>query len=366
MTENADQRLKSGNEHSDEISLKSIILSLKKWFDYLLSKWLVILLFGLLGGILGFTYAYLKKPVYVANSTFVLSDNTEGGGLSQYSNLASMVGIDIGGGSSSGIFSGDNILELYKSRKMLQNTLLSSAIFNGKRQLFIDRYISYNKLRDTKFKKVAASDLVFTKGDSSFTRTQDSVITVIVTDINKDYLDVSKPDKKLSIINVQVKANDELFAKEFVDQLVSNVNKFYVDTKTKKSAENLRILQHQTDSIRIALNGAISGVAVSIDANPNANIARQILKVPSQKKQIDAEANKAILTELVKNLEISKISLRKETLLIQVIDNPVYPLEKIRVGKVKSMIGAGFLFGFLTVLIIILRKILKNVLSDYE
>src|SRR5690606_19611836 len=127
----------------------------------------------------------------------------------------------------------------------------------------------------------------------------------------------------------------ELFAKAFVEQLLQNVKEFYTEVQTKKASENVTILKRHTDSVRILLNSAISGVALSTDANPNPNPAFQRLRVSSQKKMVDVEMNRAILTELIKNLELAEISLRKETPLFQVIDNPVLPLEKHKLGKIK-------------------------------
>jgi hypothetical protein len=141
------------------------------------------------------------------------------------------------------------------------------------------------------------------------------------------------------------------------------VSDFYVNTKTKKSVQNVAILQRQTDSVRRELNAAITGVASSVDVNPNANPALQILRAPSQKRQVDVQANQAILTQLVANLEISKVSLRKETPLIQVIDRPILPLEKEKLGKLRGMIIGGIIGGFLAIFIIIVKKMFKEVIA---
>ena len=293
---------------NDEISLKELILKLKDWFHYLLNKWKTILIAGILGGILGFTYAYFKKPVYTAETTFVLEEgDSGGGGLGAYAGLASMAGIDLGGGGN-GIFQGDNILQLYKSRRMIQETLLSPDTFNNNAQLLIDHYITFNKLKEAWGKKPQLANISFQSKPSSLTRLQDSVITQVVNDINKNYLVVAKPDKKLSIISVKVNAKDEAFAKAFADRIVKTVNDFYVNTKTKKSAENLAILQFQADSIKRVLNYSISGVAAAVDANPNSNPAFQTLRVPSQKKQLDVQVNAKAYEEILKNLEIAKFS----------------------------------------------------------
>jgi hypothetical protein len=329
----------------EKVSLKEMVAYIGDWRRYILKSGIFIVLFSLIGLGLGIFYASYKRPDYVASTIFVLGENeSAAGGFAQYAGLASMVGIDMGA-SGGGIFQGDNILELYKSRSMIKKTLLSPVIIAGKRQLIIDRYVEVNGLRKKWTADAILKNISFdSKGP--LTRVQDSIISDIASNINKNMLNVGKPDKKLSIIKVDVVSKDELFSKVFNDQIVKNVNDFYVQTKTKKSMDNLAILQTQTDSIRRALNQAISNVAISMDFNPNANQARQVLKVPSQRRQVDAEANKAILSELVKNLEISKVSLRKETPLIQLIDAPVYPLEKKSTGKITGGL-TGFFIGLL-------------------
>ncbi len=105
---------------------------------------------------------------------------------------------------------------------------------------------------------------------------------------------------------------------------------------------------------------------MSTDVNPNPNPSLQTLRVPSQRRQVDVQANTAILSELVKNLEIAKMSLLQETPLIQVIDVPILPLEKEKVGKLKGLLLGGFIAGFLMIFIVTIRNILKNILSKDE
>jgi uncharacterized protein involved in exopolysaccharide biosynthesis len=121
------------------------------------------------------------------------------------------------------------------------------------------------------------------------------------------------------------------------------------------------ILVRQTDSIRAELNGAITGVAVANDNTFGLNPALNVKRVPSARRQVDVQANTAILTELVKQTELAKVTLRKETPLIQIIDRPILPLPKERFGKAKGILLGGILAGFLTVLGLILRRIFKEI-----
>ncbi len=328
--------------NSEEPSLKIVIIKVQNWISYIKKHTVTILAMGLLGAVVGVTYAYLKKPEYTAKLSFALEDEKGGGGLGAYAALAGQFGIDLGG-SGGGAFAGDNILELMKSRTMVEKTLLLPVKIDNKSITLAQHYINFNDFDEDWNNKVQ-----FPVGANRqhFTQEQDSLLGEFYKELIKRNLYVDKINKKLSIITVNVTTKNQQFSKYFAELLVKNVADFYIDTKTRKSTLNLAILQRQTDSVKRELNQALTGVASSLDVNPNPNPARLVLRVPSQKRQVDVQANTAILTELVKNLEISKLSLRKETPLIQIIDVPIFPLEKTKMGLTKT----GIIFSILFIL----------------
>lgn len=352
------------SDERNEISLKELAFKFKSFVKYLWSRKWTVIFAGIFGGLLGLGYSFIKKPIYTATTTFVLESGEKGGGLGAYAGVASMMGIDLGGGGG-GIFQGDNILDLYKSRKMIEKTLFSPVDSQSKTPL-IESYIEINKLREDWSEKPKLKNLKFTiNNNSKGDRLRDSIVGKIVEDINKNYLNVTKPDKKLSKIQIDVKSIGEVFAKRFNEELVKNVNDFYVQTKTKKSQDNVTILQEKADSVRDVMNGSIHRAVAVADATPNANPTRQVQRVaPIQKAQFSAETNKAILAEMVKNLEMSKMSLMKETPLIEIIDGPIYPLHKERLGKIKGFVLGSISFGFLIVFYLIFIKIYKKIFSE--
>ncbi|MHB8206507.1 lipopolysaccharide biosynthesis protein [Mucilaginibacter sp.] len=344
---------------SNEVSRKEVKEKIKSGYLYLKHYTLIILLACFIGGILGVLYSIITKPLYTATSTFVLDDKGSGGGMGSYMGLASQLGISVGGGESGGgLFEGDNIIELYKSRVMLQKTLLSTVNFNGKKHLLIDRFIDAENLRKDWDKNPGLKNISFSNPEK-FTIKQDSIITNIVNIINKKYLSVLKPDKKLSIIDVSVTYKDELFAQNFDKNLVANVNEFYINTKTKKSLQNVEILKFQSDSVKNILNQSLTGVASAIDASPNANPLNQMLKVPSQKRQVDVQTNAALYTEMVKNLTLAQITLRQEAPLIQIIDEPILPLDVKKIGVIKGAFIGIFLGFLLTCSILTAKKLIE-------
>ena len=126
---------------NDEITMKELVTKGKQWYSYVLSKWKFFLLAGVIGGIAGLTISYIKKPVYTASLTFVLEDQ-QTGDMSGALGIASMLGFDIGGGGG-GIFSGGNLLELFKSRTMVERTLLSPVSPDNKSISFAEMYIGF-------------------------------------------------------------------------------------------------------------------------------------------------------------------------------------------------------------------------------
>ena len=348
---------------ADEISLKELILKLQEWYRYLLTRWVIIISIGIVGGGVGLAYAYSQKPVYTAELTFVLEGGTQGGGLANYAGLASQFGINMGGGGGQGVFVGENLLALMKSRLMIEKTLLTTINVNNRRITLAEFYIDINKLRKKWAKEnPKLKDIRFLSGanPSKFTTEQNSLISSFHNALIGNNLFIDKQDKKSSIIALRVNSENELFSKYFAEVLAKEVSEFYVETKTKKSADNLRILQYQTDSIRRALTISMMGAATSADENPNPNSARQVLRVPFQRRQGDVLANQAILSQLVQNLEIAKMSLRTETPLIQVIDRPVLPLKKTTPDMLFSFIKWDIVVSFFVVVYLIIHRFLNS------
>ncbi len=362
MTELRDEQQQIDN---DEISLKELIQKIQEWITYLKTHCKLIVGIAALGGIIGFVYASFQKPSYLATSTFVLEEEKGGGGgLGGAMGLASSFGFDLGGGGG-GLFTSANIIELMKSRLVVEKTLLNPVQVAGKEISLADYYVQVNELKEGWAKKSALANISFPvhADRTKFSLEQDSILQTISAGLTKNNLTIAQKDKKVSIISLTVKTENELFSKLFCEELIKETSNFYIETKSKKSRLNVEILQRQSDSIRAELNGAITGVAAASDNVYNLNPAFNVKRTPSTRRQVDVQANTAILTQLVAQLELSKVSLRKETPLVQLIDRPILPLEKDKVGRLKSLVLGGFLAGFLAVLYLVFGRVYKNLVA---
>ncbi len=345
----------------NEISIKILIEKIKDWFNYFKSRWTTIFLVSVLTSSLFLGYSFLQKPTYIATLSFALEDDkASGGGLGGALGLASQFGFDLGTGAG-GAFSGSNIIELIRSRSIIEKALLSSCNINSKEKSLIEYYIEFTKMRDAWKGNRLVEDIVYLPNDdrSTYTLQKDSILGGVYENL-KFGLNVSQKDKKVSIISIEAKTGNELFSKLFVEALAKEVSDFYIDTKSKKARMNVQILEQQADSIRRELNNAIGGVAIANDFTFNLNSALNSQRVASTKRQVDVQANTAILTQLVINLELARVTLRKETPLIQIIDRPILPLKIEKFGKKKAVLIGGFIGFFITIIGLAVIRIIKQ------
>lgn len=309
-------------------------------------------------------YNYLKPKVYEAKSTFVLDKDS--GGLGDLGSLASLAGVNVGAlTEGSVLFQIDNIQELYRSRRMIEMTLLTKVDLDQTEQKLIRRFAESNEFVDT-WNDVGVSLDDFDSPRDGFSRAQDSVLRESVKIINEAFLMVGKTNRRASILEVGFKHKDEVLAKLFTETHVRNVNQFYLETKTKKSSANLRILQTQADSVKRVLDMSLLKLA-EIDENiPNPNPLYKTSQVPFQKAMIDVQANSAIYQEVVKQLELAKVAHRNQMPLIQIIDQPRYPLPDNRWGLFKTVVIGGFIGAVIMILYFLVRQIIRSALNDLE
>ena len=343
-----------------QFTLREVIRNIQDWVRFFLSQGKLLIAAGILGAGLGALVSQMKDPVFHAETSFVLEE--EGiGGIGQMSGVANLLGVNLGGlGGTNGLFQGDNIMELYRSDRMLEETLLSPFDSNV---LLVERFIQTEEL-DKKW----SSDVDFASLDFSAAKspsvTQDSVIKEITKLIREKQLSVVKPDRKLSIIQVSVSSKDESFAMVFNETLVTKVNAFYFGTKTKKTGENLRILQGQADSVRAILNQSIGSLASEQDRIPNANPLLSTATVNGRLKQVDVQSSAAVFQEIVKNLEVAKINHRINSPLIQIIDAPKLPLTRSEIRLGKGMVSGALILGFLVLGILYVRRLYQKHLQE--
>lgn len=340
------------------IPIKSFFSFMNEVNEFLLKRKYWVVAAVLIGSVLGLTASFLYKPRYNGSLTFVLQSEDElGGGMS---GLASQFGLSLG--SASGTFSGDNIYELLASRLLVEKALLASVSTkegtNSLLNVFIKTYKLDKKWKDDDEQKVR--DLSFPVGQSreTFSREQDSVIGVIYEKYILKQMVAYKVDKKLSVGRVDIETKSELFSKYFVEKLMEETANYYVNTKTKVSRKNCQILELQADSIKKEYDKVVSASAFLSDQNLNA--IRQSASVELVKKQTDMQLLASAYIEMKKNIELMKMTINKQTPLVEIIDRPIMPLDEFKIGHTTGLILGGFLGGLGIVVLFFIVFLWRN------
>ena len=334
------------SQHSFFIFLK---LMTKKWWLFLI----IVVCFGLIG----FLVAKWQKPQYESNLTFVIDQGNSNSRLSDALGLASEFGLNLGGGSSD-IFAGDNILEIIKSRSIIEDVFLSTDTFNSTPYTLIE---FYRKMMMKIDDKTPANRVHFPVGISkgSLNYLQDSILYTTYLDFVKNCLYADRPDKKLSIFAIKVKTGNEKFTKLFTDKLIHAADSFYIDISSKKEKQTLETLEQRVASMKGSLSESLTRKAASQDANLNPTFAES--QVPLQKQQANIQVYGSAYTELFKNLELARFQYLNKIPLIQIIDNADYPMHKVQASKLKTALFFAFIACFITFLYFWLVRLFKEI-----
>lgn len=341
----------------DEFSPKKLLFQLKSVIDYVISKWLIILLIAILCAIATYYYTILKKPTYLAVITFALDDGVAANTKSPYAKLEQEFGIELGT-DAGGVFSStSNIVELIQSRLLIEKTLKSTVTINKHKLLFADFFLDSLDYREKWTKNRPNSKINFNNNSKNPQEIlfANSIINNIYELIITKYIKVEPKGAGTSILQVSCLTENQFFSKYFLEALLNQVTKYYIDTKTQRSKINLAFLQKKTDSVQVEYFNAMYGRASFSDAHLNPS--KQVGVVTKDKQQTDVQILKNSYAELVKSLEAAKNNLNQETPLFQFLDIPVLPLKTFNANAIKN----SFMVFIISIIIMAMSLFIKKV-----
>ena len=318
--------------------------------DYLLKKWYFLILAVIVGAGLGYLKLITKPPVYSASISFVLS--TESRPNMGVVNLASQLGFDGITSNPDNIFSGDNIIELFKSRTLVGRALLSEVDT-------VKHLTLLNLIARKQFSEQYASFGPFGNDPDKFSSRQRDLYRLIITRVSSSFI-VFKKDKKLIIYLITATSTDPDIAYYTSKLVLDETSQYFIDTKTRVSATSVRLLQHEADSLAGVLSHTFSSTASMSDQTYNLNPAVSIQRSGMMFNQAKAAAFAAAYAEVMRNLEIAKINLQKETPLYRIIDNPELPLPAMRENVIKYIAISSVLALFLVTAFLVGQILWKN------
>ena len=336
-----------------EIEIRDIIITLKEIKQELISRSFKIGLFVFLFSLTAVLINFFQDSRYKAELSFVVEDKQKSTPLSSVSGLASQFGFDFFSSSNS-TFSQANIMELLKSRGVISKTLLRS----NNKKLFIQNYISmYNLDSDWENNK----DLEGITFKNQIDIKHDSIITMIWEKIIEDDISVEIKNDETDIIYLSFKSKEEKFAKLFSENLIDEMSSMYIEYQTKQSTNTIDFLQNRADSVFNELEKAEEEFARVKDIN------QRIIKASGRLKELQLMRSVEVLStmylELIKNIEISKLTLLNQTPIIQVIDRPTLPLEDTKISTFLVFFISFVLSFLISVFYFVFRKMIVDSLK---
>ena len=340
-----------------EIELKEVFSTISELKKELQSNLFKIFLFVFSLTVLSLVFYVAQDSRYKAELSFVVEDTQKSTPLSSMSGLASQFGFDMFSSSNS-TFSQANIMDLLKSRGVISKTLLQKINYTDKSDFFIDSYLEINSINNDWNEFPSLKDLNF---HDKLTITHDSIITLVWQKIIEEDISVEIKNDETDIIYLSFRSSDEKFAKFFSESLISEMSRMYISYQTKQSTNTISFLQNRADSVFVELEKTEQEFARVKDVN------QRIIKASGRLKELQLMRNVEVLNtmylELVKNIEVSKLTLLKQTPIIQVIDRPILPLEDTKISTFLVLLITIFISTTFSIIYFVLRKLVNDSLA---
>ncbi|MBV6440276.1 MAG: hypothetical protein DYG98_10810 [Haliscomenobacteraceae bacterium CHB4] len=344
-----------------ELTLRELLLKIRGFYLEMRQNWKIVLLCILLSCSAFLINAWLTKPKFPAQLTFMVREDSKSG----LSGVASLLGQFGFGGGSSGEFNLDKITELAKSRHIVQAALFDSATINGKKDYLANHIIDIHNIQKQWRKDTLLRDFRFTRAHTEFfdRRENKALITLhqkMVSD--KSAFLTAGYSKQTSILNIKVSAQNEELSIALANALYRRLSEFYIEQSTAQSRQTVRNLEVRTDSIRAILTASERSFARTEDRTLGLLLKED--KVPQKRLGTDIQILNLMYAEAIKNLETASFLLKNSTPIFMEIDRPLAPIKPVGASK-KIALALGMGLGFLVAAVWIFgRKLLRNAFTD--
>ncbi len=349
----------------DEITLKELIEKIQEYALEVWKNWKIVLLVCAIFLAYKIYDALTDIPQYSAELTFMVNED-DGGGFGGINAVLGQFGLGKRGG---GKYNLDKILELAKSRRIVQMILFEKGTINEKTDFYANHLIEEYKYRekwaedeDTRYladfrfthdsleQFTDVENMIF-KNLYSLIKGSEDEVGILITDYNKD----------TGIMNLKFKTSSPGLSLQLCNVLYDKLSKYYIEKTIEKQQTTYRIIKSKADSLGTLAKASERAWARFKDSNRGLWTATAELKELQLKK--DVEMYNVMHLEALKNLEFADFSLRNKTPFVQLIDAPIAPLSPSQKSLILSAIIGLILGGMIAVSFIIARKLYRDVMA---
>lgn len=351
----------------NEFTLKDVILGVKDYFFFFLKRFWFIALFGLAFAGYKAYKALNTDTLYSADLTFILNEK-ESQSMGGVGALLGQFGFNAGSGGEYNI---SKIIELGKSRKIVQKVIFSEVELEGKVDYLgnhlIDIYELNEKWRDSKdsllldFRFSQDTSSAFTLAEGNCLRYLHSFLTGN-REKKTEGLTKFQYDKDSGLLTIRVNSINERFSYIIADRTYLFLSDFYIDQAVKKQVATYDIIKAKVDSVEQALSSAEYQLSLQVDALSGIVGSRNNLQKNKLLRKVQMLS--VLYAEGVKNQETAAFILQNTTPMFQVVDEPLMPLRKTEPSLVRAIIIGGIIGGIVAMVLLIVVRVVTNALNE--
>ncbi len=297
---------------------------------------------------------YLKenkiKPVYTGRIVYMIEDEVvEGQGKAGGGNALLMAMTSQGGTNNKAI-----MVDLSKSNKLIESTLLRTVTVDGKSQLLVNYYIDHSGLRDG-WKKNGQTQMLtfnFPDGYKIGSNADNDYLIRSLSETLKLRLE-SKPLES-GLLTMDASNEDQVFVKLFLETHFATISDFYTGKRMERSISMIGLTTKKRDSLLAMLQGKEYGLASFEDGG--FGVVKKAVMVPGMQFKRDINILNVQYNEAVLALNTAKLDLERKKPFISIVDDVRLPLDAVTSAPLKKAINWS-LISFLGVLVLIIGGI---------
>lgn len=348
----------------DETSLRDYIIKGRDYFREVLRYWYIPAALALLGAAYQ-VYKYNQHvPLYTATITFMV-DEDEGGGSSALTGMLSQFGL---GSVRPARYNFDKIMELSKSRRVVQKTLFSRVPIDGKDDFLANHIIRIYDFNSGAGEGDADSAFFFTHDSlPGFSRRENEVLIslyhFIIGPPDQPQLALLSADynEDSNIMSLSASTKNERLSLELSSHMFKALSDYYINKAIEKAQKTFRIVSAKRDSVLAELRSKEYQLANFIDRNRGFLLRTENITQNRLAREISGLT--AMYVEVLKNAEMADFSLRSKTPFIQVVDHPIPPIQPSSVSLIRKILIGLIIGGAIGVVFIVARRMLRDVMA---
>lgn len=349
----------------NEVSFRQYVLKGREYFREVLRYWYIPAVLGLLFAAYQIYKYSIYVPVYPATITFSV-DEDEGGGQSALTGMLSQFGL---GAVRPARYNFDKILELGRSRRVVQESMFSKITVDGKEDFIANHVIRIYEFNSPDSEGTDDGPFYFTHDSlPAFTRRENEVLKslyhFIIGPPNKPELALLSADynEDTNIMSLTATTKDETLSIQLARKMFESLSNYYINKAIEKSLKTFKIVTAKRDSVLGELRSAEYQLANFKDRNRGMLLRTDY--VSELRLQRDVTALAAMYGEVLKNVEVADFSLRNKTPFIQIIDAPIPPIQPTQLSLLRKIALGLIIGGLIGIVIVAGRKAYRDLMTD--